>query len=300
MFGIDTTGKLYASSAEISGKITANSGSIAGWRIESTYLASGTATAPAANTLLLSPAGTSSSYTVAGTAKSGWMITAGTTFGVNKDGGVYAISGAIGNFTLSSGKLYSNNHSAWNTDADGIYMNSDGIAGGKKGIWYLWKDGSAKIGALTLSSAGVLAVPAANITGKLSADHIDASSLSIGQSQVDGLSTALTNAQNTANAALGQSVWYAECSTAAGTTAKVATITPTTTAFTLKAGATVNVTFTTTNSGAAGSITLNVNSTGAKNIKYINNNGIANIPGGGYIVGGRTYQFVYDGTYWVI
>lgn len=111
---------------------------------------------------------------------------------------------------------------------------------------------------------------------------------------------AANTANTTANKALGQSTWYATCDTAAATTAKVATITPTTTAFTLSAGASVNVKFTTTNSGAVGSITLNVNGTGAKNIKYINNNAISNIPGAGYIVGGATYQFVYDGTYWVI
>ena len=107
-------------------------------------------------------------------------------------------------------------------------------------------------------------------------------------------------ANTTANKALSQSAWYATCATAAATTAKVATITPTTTAFTLSAGATVNVKFSETNSGAVGSITLNVNSTGAKNIKYINNNAISNIPAVGYIVANVTYQFVYDGTYWVI
>jgi hypothetical protein len=45
---------------------------------------------------------------------------------------------------------------------------------------------------------------------------------------------------------------------------------------------------------------LNVNGTGAKNIKYINNNAISNIPDTDYIAAGCTYQFVYDGTYWVI
>ena len=287
LFGIDTTGKLYASSAEISGKITANSGSIAGWRIESTYLASGTATAPAANVLLLSPAGTSSSHTVAGTAKSGWMITAGTTFGVNKDGGVYATSGKIGGWNIGASAIYSDNHTAWNSNNNGVYIGTSGIAGGAGGEWWFWNDGSAKIGAMTLSSDGTLAVPAANITG----------SFSVGK--IDGLSDSLSNIENTANAALGQSVWYATCETAAATAAKIATITPATTEFTLKAGATVNVTFQYTNSNTT-TITLNVNETGAKNIKYINNNSITNIPGVGYILANRTYQFVYDGTYWVI
>lgn len=95
-------------------------------------------------------------------------------------------------------------------------------------------------------------------------------------------------------------VWYAECDTAAATVDKVATIIPATSNFNLTIGTTINVKNTNTNSGAVGSLTLNVNNTGAKNIKYINNNGIANIPGANYLAGGRTYQFIYDGTYWVI
>ena len=110
----------------------------------------------------------------------------------------------------------------------------------------------------------------------------------------------INNVSTVANTALGQSSWYATCSTSGGTTAKVATITPATTAFTLTPGATVNVKFDAKNTGAVGSITLNVNGTGAKNIKYINNNAISNIPGTDYIAAERTYQFVYDGTYWVI
>ena len=100
--------------------------------------------------------------------------------------------------------------------------------------------------------------------------------------------------------ALAQSIWYATCSTAGATLIKEATIAPATTTFKLGVGTAVNVKFDNTNSGAVGSITLNVNNTGAKNIKYINNNAISNIPGVGYILGGRTYLFIYDGTYWVI
>lgn len=145
--------------------------------------------------------------------------------------------------------------------------------------------------------------------------NLDVSSISIGMNQVTNLSTALEGKQaagdyatNTAlnsvstvaNTALSQSSWYATCPTPGGTTEKVATITPATTAFILTEGATVNVKFDAKNTGAVGSITLNVNETGAKNIKYINNNAISNIPGTDYIAAGRTYQFVYDGTYWVI
>lgn len=85
---------------------------------------------------------------------------------------------------------------------------------------------------------------------------------------------------------------YATCSTAAATVAKVATINTGT--FTLATGATVYVKF--TNANTATSATLNVNSTGAKPIFH---NGAA-ISASSYIKAGGVYQFVYDGTNWVI
>ena len=140
-FGVDVDGNLYASNAEISGKITATSGAIAGWRIESSYLASNDATAPAANVLLLSPSGTTSSYTIAGQAKTGWMITAGTTFGVNKDGGVYATSGKIGGSNITASSLYGNTRSAYNS-GNGYYLGSDGKFGVGTTSNYLTFDGT--------------------------------------------------------------------------------------------------------------------------------------------------------------
>ena len=123
------------------------------------------------------------------------------------------------------------------------------------------------------------------LTGTIDANRIGANSITLGK-----IDSRLQRSLN----------WYATCDTAAATTAKVATISPATTEFTLSEGVSVNVKFTNTNSGAVGSITLNVNNTGAKSIKYINNTAISNIPSAGYIVSGVTYQFVYDGTYWVI
>lgn len=86
---------------------------------------------------------------------------------------------------------------------------------------------------------------------------------------------------------------YAECSTAAGTAAKVATINTdgdtTNNAFTLIKGVSVQVKFTNTNT--VSKPTLNINSTGAKDIYYkgaafneLRANGI--------------YTFVYNGTQW--
>lgn len=96
--------------------------------------------------------------------------------------------------------------------------------------------------------------------------------------------------------------WFATCTTAAGTKDKVATITPATTSFSLKAGVTVNVKFSNTNSysaTASSNVTLNVNSTGAKNIYY----GASSTPTGTNTTPfGRanyTNTYVYDGTYWI-
>lgn len=133
------------------GTLTATSGSIAGWRIESNYLASGTATGPGTDILMLSPNGTTSSYTIAGQSKTGWMITAGTTFGVNKDGGVYATSGLIGGFTIGTSDIHNGKTSKTETTNNGVWVGTDGIGFGK-GITYFSDDGTGKIGPWTLST----------------------------------------------------------------------------------------------------------------------------------------------------
>lgn len=85
-------------------------------------------------------------------------------------------------------------------------------------------------------------------------------------------------------------VHYGTCSTAAGTAAKTVACT----GFTLVTGASIKVRFTVTNTAAVADLTLNVNSTGAKGIKYRN----ANLSSAGYLAANRTYEFVYDGTYY--
>ena len=97
----------------------------------------------------------------------------------------------------------------------------------------------------------------------------------------------------------GNRIWYAECSTAAGTVAKTATITPATTAFMLTPGQTVNVLFKATNTGAVGNLTLAVNDTPAKGIRYLANGALANLPAANYLRINQIVSFTYDGTYWV-
>lgn len=88
---------------------------------------------------------------------------------------------------------------------------------------------------------------------------------------------------------------YAECSTAAGTAAKVATISTdgdtTNTAFTLIKGVSVQVKFTVTNT--ASNPTLNINSSGAKAIYH---NGAAITAS--LLKANTVYQFCFNGTQW--
>lgn len=84
---------------------------------------------------------------------------------------------------------------------------------------------------------------------------------------------------------------YATCSTAAGTAAKVATITPGS-AFSLETGVRVSVKF--TNALSVAAPTLNVNSSGAKAIYFRG----ATLTSAQYWAAGSTVDFVFDGTYW--
>ena len=87
-----------------------------------------------------------------------------------------------------------------------------------------------------------------------------------------------------------QGLFYAACSTASSTAAKVASCA----GFSLSTGAAVAVKFTNTNT--ASSPTLNVNSTGAKSIKKYGSTG----PDTYMWNAGAVVEFFYDGTYWVM
>lgn len=142
-------------------------------------------------------------------------------------------------------------------------------------------------------------------TTKINGGKIDATAITIGQSQVTGLSTALNGKADDSDISAIQDdlnssrVWYAVCDTVAATVAKVATISPATTDFTLEIGRMVNVRFVNTNTGAVGSLTLNVNDTGAKPIKNFYNGGVNNLSSAGYLKADSIITFKYDGTNWV-
>lgn len=71
----------------------------------------------------------------------------GTTLSVK--GSITADSGYIGGeqgFTIASGKMYSNGHSAFNTAKEGVYIGTDYISLGNGGATYFKNDGTGKIG----------------------------------------------------------------------------------------------------------------------------------------------------------
>ena len=167
---------LMTNSGYFKGKIISHSGKIGGWTLGQTTLSSGTLGAN--NSMWLSTdAVTATKFAGAASALTTWRIAAGSNFGVTSDGTLYASNlkasgGTIGCWTIGTSSLYSGSHSAYNSNNDGIFMDSTYLAGGKQAAWYLKNDGSAKIGAMTLTAAGVLSVPAANISGELSASQI--------------------------------------------------------------------------------------------------------------------------------
>ena len=104
----------------------------------------------------------------------------------------------LAGFTIGNGTIYSNSHSTIDSNFAGVYIGTDGICilatGGQS---YLKCNLTTKvfevkgtiiadagvIGGCSITS-GMLYVPAANITGTLSADHIEANGLQIGATQI--------------------------------------------------------------------------------------------------------------------
>lgn len=132
-------------------------------------------------------------------------------------------------------------------------------------------------------------------------DYLEAKNLKLEKgSKATDWSPAPEDMQDGIDTALAQSIWYATCDSPSAALTKEATITPAVNNFTLNIGATVNVKFENGNTGDRNNLKLNINDTGDKDIRYMNNATIAVLPNNTYIVGGGTYLFVYDGTYWVI
>ena len=112
--------------------------------------------------------------------------------------------------------------------------------------------------------------------------------------EISGLDD-LSEAINT-KATVGHGIYYGTCTTAAGTAAKVVTLTDAT-GFKLATGSVVIVKFTEANS--IKNPTLNVNNTGAKAMKRYGTTGVSTSSTTSGWTAGAVTIFVYDGTNWV-
>lgn len=73
-------------------------------------------------------------------------------------GAIYADSGYIGGesgFTIAAGKLYSNGHSTYNSEKEGVYIGTDYISLGNGGVTYFKYDGTGKIGPWYINSDAI-------------------------------------------------------------------------------------------------------------------------------------------------
>lgn len=116
-FGITQTGAIYATAANISGKITANSGKIGGWTIKDDSLVkygkddndndkTALDTELASDQAFIQPSGTQGEYIIAGHKRDGWSIGIGSKFGITTAGQLYATDVNIsGHIEANSGKI---------------------------------------------------------------------------------------------------------------------------------------------------------------------------------------------------
>ena len=151
-FQVNTDGDMVATSATIKGNST-----IAGWNVTDKYIDS-----TVSNTkkrLYLASASDASTNWICATNSNG-----ANTFYVTKEGKIYATSGEIGGFTLGDKAIYKTKTS-YNSDADGVYLGTDGIGLGKKKFY--------------VTSAGALTATEATITGTITTDNITATGGSI-------------------------------------------------------------------------------------------------------------------------
>lgn len=76
-------------------------------------------------------------------------------FKVTNTGTLTAMSGTIGCLKIGDGKLYTGSHANWNTEADGIYIDSTIISFGSKGVTYFTDEGTGKIGNWTVTTDAI-------------------------------------------------------------------------------------------------------------------------------------------------
>ena len=155
-FIVTSGGALTAASANISGAVTATSGKIGKWNINSTSLYVGTEdhsgyTANAGDITLYSDGSNSSIHS-----KYFYINTTGVLYATsaNISGAITASSGSIGSFTIGT-YLYTGSKTTYNSTNAGVHVGSDGIGLGT--------------GQFKVSAAGVLTCTGASIQGAITA-----------------------------------------------------------------------------------------------------------------------------------
>lgn len=100
---------LFAQNAYLHGHIVANAGKIGGFTLGTESMYSGD-NFPNTNNFYLKPTGLSTNaYNIGGSGTTDaqtWVMTSGLTFGVTKDGKIYATAGKIGKWQISSDRLF--------------------------------------------------------------------------------------------------------------------------------------------------------------------------------------------------
>lgn len=106
-FKLLRNGNLYATDVNLKGTINATGGKIGGFEISDKYMiTSGYSKIGVSGCLYFNPAGSSSTASIAGSDTiSGWLIGAGTNFGVLKDGTMYCKSGFINDALINNSVL---------------------------------------------------------------------------------------------------------------------------------------------------------------------------------------------------
>ena len=113
-FGVNRNGVLYATSAVISGDITATSGKIGNWDIEDgqlKYIVNSTDIIGDNGTAFLIPGGATTTKSIGGSNANDtsllWTFTSGNNFGVTNTGAMYCTSGKIGGWKIDADSIFS-------------------------------------------------------------------------------------------------------------------------------------------------------------------------------------------------
>lgn len=133
-FSVSSEGILNAIDANISGKITANEGTIGGFTINDNSLSADSS----GNTVIISPNGISLGTNFDVTANGELTAT-----NVDITGTINAEEGTIGDFSISKA-IYSDKNSL-NSDKEGIYIGTEGISLGKNNAFTVEKNGTVTI-----------------------------------------------------------------------------------------------------------------------------------------------------------